>query len=294
MKKIDLHIHTNCSDGKFTPKEIIDMAKKNKVDLISITDHDSVEAYTPELLDYAKDKGVELVNGVEISTKIGKVGIHVLGYDFDLENEELLEVLANSKNARVNYLYDVADKLKQLGYIIDVKKLMMNKVVTKSHIAQDIIDEKKNEDILFETFGEIPSKGNFIETIMNEGCPAYVKKFSISPMEASKVIKKAGGKVVLAHPVAYIYEDNVSIEFMKDLVKMMEADGIEGNYLYVNRFGTLINEIDIWNNVARESGLFVTTGSDFHELDHVHPEIGFKNYGIKFSNVEVEKIKKTR
>ena len=278
MARSDLHIHTNCSDGKFSPKQIIDMAKQNGVDLISITDHDSVDAYSNELFDYAKKLKIKLVKGVEISTKFNNIGIHVLGYDFDLKNKRLLDVLNNSKNARVNYLYEVADKLRELGYVIDLNKLLLNKVVTKAHIAQSIIEEKKNEGVLIKSFKKIPTKGDFIETIMNEGCPAYVKKFCVSPIEAGEIIKAAGGKVVLAHPVSYIHEDNVTVEFVEDLIKKMAADGIEADYLYINRNGELINEVELWNCIAKRNNLFVTTGSDFHDFDGVHPEIGFRNY----------------
>lgn len=290
MGRIDLHIHTNCSDGKFTPKQILDIAKGNGVRLISITDHDSVEAYSPELFKYAERLGIKLIKGVEISTKFNGVGIHVLGYGVDLRNEKMLNVLNNSKNARIKYLCDVANKLEELGYVIDVNNLLLNPVVTKAHIAQAVIREEKNKELLIRTFREIPTKGNFIETIMNEGCPAYVKKFGISPIEASKIIKEAGGKVVLAHPVAYVHEDNVSVQFIEDLVQKMKADGIEANYLYINRNGQLINEIDLWNDLAEKNNLFVTTGSDFHDFDEIHPQIGFANYSIEFKEVKLERI----
>ena len=88
-KRIDLHIHTNKSDGAFSPKEIIDEAAKNKVYAIAIADHDTTDAYNNELFEYAKLKNVKLINAVEISTKTDKSGIHVLGYNYDLKNENL-------------------------------------------------------------------------------------------------------------------------------------------------------------------------------------------------------------
>ena len=88
LERIDLHIHTNLSDGTFTPKEVIDEAVKNGVTTLSITDHDTIEAYTNELYEYALSKKINLINGVEISTKVGRTTIHVLGYNFDLKNEE--------------------------------------------------------------------------------------------------------------------------------------------------------------------------------------------------------------
>ena len=93
MEKIDLHIHTNCSDGMLSPKEVVDEAVKNGVSTIAICDHDTIDAYQEELFQYAKSKNIKLVVGVEISTKTNKSGIHVLGYNFDLENQEFKEKL---------------------------------------------------------------------------------------------------------------------------------------------------------------------------------------------------------
>ena len=88
MKQIDLHMHTNKSDGALMPKQIIDEAVKANLQAISITDHDTIEGYTDETIKYAKEQGIKLIVGVEISTKSDRCGIHVLGYNFDLNNEE--------------------------------------------------------------------------------------------------------------------------------------------------------------------------------------------------------------
>ena len=98
-KIIDLHIHTNISDGALTPKEIIDEAANNNVHTIAIADHDTIDAYTKELYEYAKEKNINLITAVEISTKMNKAGIHVLGYNFDKKNKKLLKKLLREGNA---------------------------------------------------------------------------------------------------------------------------------------------------------------------------------------------------
>ena len=90
--KIDLHIHSNFSDGELTPFEIIDKAIINGINTISITDHDSIDAYNDELFNYAKEKNINLINEVEISTKFKNIVIHVLGYNFDLNNKTFINV----------------------------------------------------------------------------------------------------------------------------------------------------------------------------------------------------------
>ena len=291
MKKlIDLHIHSNLSDGELSPKEIIDRAVNNGISVIAIADHDITLAYNDDLFNYAKENNVKLITAVEISTKYKGIGIHVLGYNFDINNKLLTDKLYSNRNARHIYLHNVAVKLKELGYIIDVDSLDKIDAVTKAHIASNIVDNKDNEKLLLKTFGYIPERGEFIETIMNEGCPCYVKKETISPMEASSLIREAGGKVVLAHPVAYKYEDGLTDDDISELVRKMNPDGIEANYIYVDRNGNKINECIHWNDFAKHHNLITTIGSDFHKVDNVHPDIGLINEDIILDNKEVNTI----
>lgn len=288
-RRIDLHMHSTISDGTLTPKEIIDEAVKNNVDTISITDHDNISAYTDELYDYAKEKNINLIRGVEISTQ-KNVGVHVLGYNLDLNNKELIDTLYKLRNARHIYLHDVSKKLVELGYKINVEELDKIDSVTKAHISSDVVNNKENEELLIKTFGYVPERGEFIETIMNEGCPAYVPKVTVTPKEASDVIRRAGGKVVLAHPVAYKYEDDLEIEDIQKLVDEMNPDGIEANYLYVDRNDNRVDEVEKWREFAKKNNKFVTIGSDFHKKDGLRPEIGFVNWNIDISNQELEEI----
>ena len=290
MKKIDLHIHTNKSDGLLSPKEIIDEAKRKHVQTIAIADHDTVDAYTDEVYNYAKDNEIELITAVEISTKTKKCGIHVLGYNIDTSSKYLNESLKKIRNARHDYLHNVANKLNEMNYILNINKLDMIEAVTKAHIAMDIISNKTNEKQLLKQFGHIPSKGEFIETIMNENCPAYVKKETVTPKESAEIIRKAGGKVVLAHPVAYVYEDNLKINEILEIINDMKADGLEANYIYTDRNNNIVNEIEKWNKFAEENHLFVTIGSDFHMEDRNHAEIGLENVGVVLEDEKADEI----
>lgn len=291
MKKIDLHIHTNKSDGLLSPKEIIDEAKRKQVQTIAIADHDTVDAYTDEVYNYAKDNGIELITAVEISTKTKKCGIHVLGYNIDISSKYLNESLKKIRNARHDYLHNVANKLNEMNYILNINKLDMIEAVTKAHIAMDIISNKTNEKQLLKQFGHIPSKGEFIETIMNENCPAYVKKETVTPKEAAEIIRKAGGKVVLAHPVAYVHEDNLTMNEVLEIINDMKADGLEANYIYTDRNNNIVNEIEKWNKFAEENHLFVTIGSDFHMEDGGnHAEIGLENVGVVLEDEKVNEV----
>lgn len=290
MKRIDLHIHTTVSDGSLTPFQVIDEAYKNGVSTIAIADHDTIEAYTDELFTYAKTKQIQLIPAVEISTKTNKAGIHVLGYNIDITNEIFKNRLSKIRNARHDYLYKVAEKLNALGYTLHVEQLNTIDAVTKAHIALDVVGNEKNKNLLLQNFGHIPSKGEFIETIMNEGCPAYVKKEAVTPKEAAEVIRAAHGKVVLAHPVAYVHEDNLTDEDILAIIQDMQPDGLEAIYLYVNRYNQKIDEIEKWKQFAKEHNLFITVGSDFHNKDGLRPEIGFVNTTFYLEENKIEEI----
>ena len=291
-KKIDLHIHTNKSDGKLSPKEVIDEAVKNKVSTIAIADHDTIEAYNDELFNYAKERNINLIPAVEISTKTKKCGIHVLGYNIDINNEEFGKGLSKLRNARHDYLHNVAEKISDLGYVIDVESLDKVDAVTKAHIASNVVDNPENEKLLKEKFGYIPNRGEYIETIMNEGCPAYVKKETATPALAAEMIRSAGGKVVLAHPVAYTYEDGTTEDDILNLVNEMKADGIEANYIYIHRSDNnkKINDTAKWIKFADDHNLFTTVGSDFHYDDGIAPLIGLVNEELNLTDEYIDKV----
>ena len=276
-KKIDLHIHTTMSDGALSPREVIDKAYDNGVRVMSITDHDTIDAYTDSLFEYARSKNITLIPGVEISTKIEGYSFHVLGYNYDLDDTNFRNKLKELKTARHTYLHEVSAKLTDLGYIVNTSKLDKIESVTKAHIANDIITNKENNKKLMSVFNRIPDKALFIETIMNKGCPGYVKKLTIDPKEAVQLIRSAHGKAILAHPVAYDYEEKIDMADIKRLIDYAGFDAIEGVYLYIDRFNNKINNIAKWINFANKNKLYCSIGSDFHYEDDIHPDIGFKN-----------------
>lgn len=290
-KRIDLHIHTTISDGALTPKEVIDEAVKNGVAVISIADHDTIDAYTDEIFEYAKSKNIKLIPAVEVSTKTKKSGIHVLGYNFDLEDIEFKEKLKQIRNARHDYLHKVAKKLEELGYYVNLTELDKIDAVTKAHIAIDVTTNLANKDKLLKEFGHIPAKGEFIETIMNENCPAYVEKVTVTPREAGEMIRAAKGKVVLAHPVAYVHEDNLTKEDILNIIKELKPDGLEAYYLYVDKDNKKFDETKKWCEFAKDNNLFVTVGSDFHNTKKkLKPLIGFVNTDFVLSEEIIEEI----
>lgn len=290
---IDLHIHSTRSDGTLSPKEILRKAKNYGVGILSICDHDSVGAYTKEFFNEANSLGIKIICGVEMSTRYFDSGFHILGYNMNIENKEFLGTLKLLQNARINYVYDVEKALNKIGYILHPDEIIHSPSVGKPHVTRNVLSNPQNYTKLIEDFGHIPSVGEFIETLLNEGCPAYVEKFSISPMNAAEIIRKAGGKVVLAHPVAYIYQDGVTREQISELVSLIQPDGIEAYYLFTDTKKGIINETDYWVEFAKQRNLLCTIGSDYHTSSERMVEIGFYNTDYKIPETDLSKILET-
>ena len=113
MNNIDLHIHTNYSDGTFTPKEIVDLAKKNNMKVLSFTDHDTIKG-VKEGIEYAKKFGIKVIPGVELST-FSVMEIHILGYNFDINNTKLIETLEDFSQQREERVLKILNELKEAG-----------------------------------------------------------------------------------------------------------------------------------------------------------------------------------
>jgi predicted metal-dependent phosphoesterase TrpH len=241
--KIDLHIHTTCSDGFYTPEEIVEKAKELNLTSISITDHDSVDAIK-RASEYAKKLGIEVISGVELSSDFGENEVHILAYFIDLENEELERYLQFFRTERLKRAERIIKKLNNLGFGLTMDDIILkakNSAIGRPHIAQALL-EKEYVRTYYEAFNKY----------IGNGCPAYEKKVHISPRSAFKIINDAGGLSFIAHP-----------GFMKDnvLKELIEAgvDGIEVIHPSHNH-----QLIKFYRGIVNEYFLLESGGSDFH------------------------------
>ena len=176
MSKVDLHIHTSASDGKFTAAEIVRKAWESGLNYIAICDHDSIEGIMPALAATRACPGLTVFPGVEINTDIPAGELHVLGYLYDYENLELKEHLIRLRDSRVERARKMISKLRGLGVKIDyerVEELAGGGSLGRPHIAQALLEK-----------GYI---NNFREAFLKyigRGGPAYVERDKITPVEA--------------------------------------------------------------------------------------------------------------
>ena len=271
MGIIDLHVHTSCSDGSFSPKKVVEEAKKAGLKAIAITDHDTIEGID-EALNSGKELGVEVVPGVEITCDEEKFeDIHIIGLLIDHKYEKLNELLAKAKQARLSQKQGIIKKLNELGFDItldDIFKIAKGEI-SRSHIAEVLL--KKYPD-------KFQGKKQVFDEYIDVNRKAYVQReVKIDLKAAIDAITNAGGIAVLAHPEVYNYLD---IEKLIKRFKALGGQAIETEYTYdKNRpFKCTDKEmvkkiIDKYKNLAKKLNLLETGGSDYHG-DKKDVEIG--------------------
>jgi hypothetical protein len=243
LNKIDLHTHTLYSDGALTPYELIELANRNGLNIISITDHDSINAIR-EAGECARDFGIEIISGVEISTDIDDKEIHLLAYFIDIDNEELQKYLSFFRDERMHRAKRIVQKLRNLGLNIsfdDVIDHAKNSAVGRPHIAYTLAD-----------LGIVKNYQEAFERYIGDYGPAFERKIHVSPQSALKLISDAGGLSFIAHP-GYMKEN-----LLMSLIKA-GVDGIEVIHPSHNE-----NQIQFYRGIVNQYCLLESGGSDFH------------------------------
>jgi len=240
---VDLHIHTNHSDGFYSPKEIVDFARRHELEIISITDHDNLAAIK-EAQAYGKQFGIEVIPGLEISSDVRDKEIHILAYLFDVDNEELGRYLIFFRQERVKRAIRMVEKLNEIGLNItidDVLSIAKNSAVGRPHVAQALVAK-----------GLVSSYFEAFYKYIGNGCPAYEKKVHLSPQSAFKIISDAGGLSFIAHP------GNMSEALIKELID----DGVDGiEVVHPSHSSQLVK---YYKGIVNEYFLLESGGSDFH------------------------------
>lgn len=264
LSKIDLHTHTYYSDGQHSPEELIIKAKESDIDIISITDHDTVDGIT-EAIEAGKKYGIEVIPGLEISSDIRDREVHLLAYFFDPLNKELEEYLKFFRAERIKRAARIIEKLDALGLPIkleDVMEIARNSAVGRPHIAKVML-KSGHVSNYFEAFSKY----------IGNGCPAYERKVHVSPRSAFKIISDAGGLSFIAHP------GNLPDAIMIELIEA-GLDGIE-----VVHPSHLPHQIKHYRGIVNEYFLLESGGSDFHGGDrNDYGNLG--KYTIGYSKID--------
>ena len=250
MAKFDLHLHTENSDGSDTPAELISAITGAGIDIFAVTDHDTIAG----VLETAKlvPEGKTFIYGVELTCKTNGVKCHILGYNYNPENQELNNLIKKGKILRREKLEKRIKYLKEV-WNIDLTKeeldwLYARKSVVKTHFANILVDRGLAED-------NVSAMAKYLD-----GCKTGNTRFDGE--EAINTIKNAGGIAVWAHPLGGEGEEHLSAqEFLPQLRVMINA-GIQGLECYYSRYS--MEEIDFLLDCAKKNNLIITGGSDYH------------------------------
>ena len=270
MKFADLHLHTQFSDGTFTPEELVLYAQKGGLACIALTDHDTVEGCARAAAACANVK-MEFIPGAELTAEHEDTEVHVLGYFLDTENKILLERIAQFQAVRQRRIHEMVAALNQLGLPLTVESvfaLANCKSPGRPHVARALVKERL-----------IGSLEEAFERYLKKGRPAWVPKTKMSALESVELIHQAGGLAVMAHP---------GLNRTDEIIPALVEAGLDGIECFHTKHSTVMSERYL--EIAEKHALLVTGGSDCHGFSKNKPLIGT----VKLPYEHVERLHAAR
>ena len=277
MSRIDLHLHTTRSDGSFSPREVLQLAKQAGVTALSITDHDITDGI-PEARAVGAELGIEVIPGVEISSRFGESELHMLGYFLSWDDPKLNQRMATLRASRHTRNPQIVQRLNDLGIDItyeEVRALAGTESVGRPHIARVLMEKKV-----------VGSAKEAFDRFLAEGRPAYVGRALPEPMEAVQWIREAGGVAVLAHPTWV----RTSAEGLATLIGSLKEIGLGG--MEVHYSSHTPSQTTEYLNLAKQYDLLVTGGSDFHGVTKPDIEVGIGKGQLKVPEKLLDPLRK--
>ncbi|MCK4364099.1 MAG: PHP domain-containing protein [Candidatus Aminicenantes bacterium] len=290
--QVDLHIHSNkSSDGSLSPFHIVQLARENNLEAISITDHDTVAAY-PQALQFGEEAGVEVIPGIELTTLFGSREFHLLLPFVNWKKKIIFKLVTQASKKRIKEAKERVRKLQEIGFDINWKEIAKDSKSTPPlgvTIAQVLLrkaERKKNRAFMkyFNEKNRLLAPYLFYEDYFMEGKPAWVPKQNLSLLDVLKVAPETEGVPVLAHPGAYFQKTS-----RKDLV-ILKENGLEGLEVYTSYHDP--SQTEFYKKIAEELNLVPTAGSDFHGKIKPHIPFGSMKEGQYWMVEELRKRKK--
>ena len=265
--KIDLHVHTTASDGRFSPEEIVRKAAGLDLSTIAICDHDTIDGIAPALAAARAFPQLKVIPSVEVSTLAPGNEVHMLGYFIDCADPDLKTALDGLRNSRLERAEAIIAKLKDLGITINwqrVQELAGDGSVGRPHIAQAMLEKSY-----------ITSFKEAFDKYIGLGGPAYVERHKITPAEAISLITQASGLPVLAHPL--------TVNEPEAMIAALKKAGLVGMEVYYNDYDK--TKRANLAKLAKKYNLIATGGSDYHGIDD-STETMMGNAGVPLESLE--------
>ena len=251
MSFVDLHCHSTASDGTYAPAEVIDLAVRNGLSALALTDHDTIGGI-PEAADAARRAGLDFLPGIEISCDVPRPAtMHLLGYGVDPDSAVLRDLTTRLIDARNDRNPRIIRRLNELGVTITMKEVedeAGGDVVGRPHIAA-ILARK----------GYVSSIKQAFDKYLGQGGAAYFDKERLTARQAIELVLQSGGLAVLAHPVQLRTENDAQLERM---IKDLKDQGLVGlEVIHSDHDARLVEK---YTTLAERYNLLKTGGSDFH------------------------------
>ena len=251
--KIDLHSHTLCSDGVLSPEDLVARAVEKGVDVLAITDHDTVAglALAREAIS-AQQLPLQLINGVEISTSWQQLEIHIVGLNINPQCPQFLQRLASQQQARVARAEEMARRLEksQIPNVLPAVLALANgAALTRTHFARHLV-----------SIGKASTMDGVFKKYLGRGKIGYVPNNWVEMADAIAWIHDAGGVAVLAHPLKY----KLTTKWVKRLAEQFAASGGDAIEV-ISPQQTPVQKRELWA-LCQLHGLTASVGSDFHQV----------------------------
>jgi len=254
MSYIDLHMHTDYSDGACTADEVLEMVRASGISAFSITDHDTLDGYRHARAAIKPDDP-ELITGVELSVLINEDDVHVLAYLFDPDDKPLNEALEMFQRKRHVRGQQIVEKLRELGVDVAfdaVTETADGSVIGRPHVAETL-----------HRLNKVGSYQEAFDKFIGRRGPAYVPKVLLAPQDAIDMVHNAGGVTILAHPI---------IDDMAKHIPLLSEMGLDG--IEVRHSNHSAEQTARLERIAARNRLVVSGGSDFHGREGRHGAIG--------------------
>ena len=274
MKTIDLHVHTTASDGTASPAEAVKLAKAAGLSAIAITDHDTVSGYA-EAAEAGKALGVEVIPGIEISTKYGRA-VHILGYYIDPDSDKLAPVLEWVVRDRDERNRKMAGLMAADGLPVSYEEMhrRFGAVIGRPHFAEVLVELGLAKDVR-----------DAFDRYVEKGQKYYLPRNFLSIERSIEIIREAGGIPVLAHPFQYKLDE----AGLRELIEHCMESGLKGIECRYSGYST--EQSKYLSRLAEEYGLIKTGGSDFHGENKKHISIGTGTGALEVPYQYLEKLR---
>ena len=246
---VDLHVHSNKSDGTYTPSDLVDYAIEKGLSAFALTDHDCIDGVA-EAVNYAKGKNIEVIPGIEFSTDYHNQDIHIVGLYINPYTPGFMKFVSEFQAERDNRNRKMCRKLTEAGMDITYEELISeypNAIITRAHYARMLVKK-----------GYVKSNAEAFDRYIGDHSSCFVPREKITPHDAVRLIKQSGGIAVLAHPTLY----HLGMDKLRALAASLKEVGLDAmETKYTTYTG---QEERRMRTMAKELGLMQSGGSDFH------------------------------